>query len=296
MAQASAQRRRHPSRRAPRGYHGRTAPCTHGPLLPPHPLHGTPRPPSERSGFAPLLAIPDPSGRIVSAHRGGPGVSFGRRLKFLRRREGLPIGKVADQVGLPRELLRDMEAGRRPPTPEVVHTLAAHFRVKPSYFEPRDRRPSPPADLPVKHPRASASGRWRKRRPSPRVTISIDDFAYFRDADGAANSAATQSPSEPSAAQRSVADRAPDPAPHRPDTALPLGAPPGGRRRTTAASSPVASPPPPTETDGTDLEAALQAAAPKALLCAIARALVAGGVCSERQLLDALARFGTGPA
>ncbi len=107
-------------------------------------------------------------------------MSFGKRLKFLRRREGLPVGKIAERVGLPKELLRDMEAGRRAPTRDVIHTLAAYFDVKPSYFEPRERRPPQRPEPPARRPRAAASGRWRKRRART-LDLSADDFAYFRE-------------------------------------------------------------------------------------------------------------------
>jgi transcriptional regulator with XRE-family HTH domain len=215
-------------------------------------------------------------------------VSFGRRLKFLRRRDGLPVGKVAEKVGLPKELLRDMEAGRRAPTRDVIHLLATHFDVKPVYFEAEEPR-HPPQPLPTaQHPQTTTSDRSRSRRRRLRRDLSARDFSFFQDgareAAHAPSDAINESgPFRPAKGMASPTDRA---APRLAQAHSPAAPRNAATAPTTAQKRPL----PPAHAQDT-LTRLLRDADPRSLLRALIEAMVRNGLCSADDIADALERY-----
>lgn len=225
-------------------------------------------------------------------------MGFGRRLKFLRQQASVPLAKLAAAIGVDRELLRDMEAERKPPAEHVVASLARYFDVKPEYFTApeRDRRPE-------QQPHAAAPRSAGRTEHGLRAS----DFAYFSESPPVEDAGlVTLGPAPPSGStrRRAVAMAVSDPAAASDRSARVAPSAGGGSRPAVPAtgapprpaSAAAGAPPsaPPTAAPApcpTDLAQLIRGASSRALLCAIAEVLVTSGACTAAELAEAVRRY-----
>jgi transcriptional regulator with XRE-family HTH domain len=110
-----------------------------------------------------------------------------RKLKFLRERDNVTLARVATALGLEKEYLREVEAGRQEPTEQAIFLLAEFFKVKPEYFGAGGRDGEKPGSAVAA---GTASGRSERRvrggdessRSGGRSgSMDFGDFTYFRE-------------------------------------------------------------------------------------------------------------------
>ncbi|MEU6720679.1 helix-turn-helix transcriptional regulator [Nonomuraea sp. NPDC046802] len=61
-------------------------------------------------------------------------ITFGQRLRHLRREHNVSQGKLARELGLSGSYISFLESGTRQPSAMVLHRLAAYFDVEPVYL------------------------------------------------------------------------------------------------------------------------------------------------------------------
>lgn len=116
---------------------------------------------------------------------------FRRKLKFLRDRDQVTLTRLATALGLEKDYLRDVEAGRQEPSSQAIWLMAEFFKVKPDYFKTSDDKEAKAP--PLEKPGASA-GRGAAKGAPGKAPGSLDfgDFAFFKEqkAEGGAKAAA----------------------------------------------------------------------------------------------------------
>jgi transcriptional regulator with XRE-family HTH domain len=107
----------------------------------------------------------------------------GRKLKFLRDRDQVTLGRLATAIGLEKDFLRDVEAGRVEATEPTLRLFADYFKVKPEYFTEKGERSD----------RAPKPDETQRMAPgAKRGSFDFGDFAYFKKEQAGAESAAAK--------------------------------------------------------------------------------------------------------
>jgi transcriptional regulator with XRE-family HTH domain len=109
-----------------------------------------------------------------------------KRLKFLRERDRVTITRLASAIGIDKETLRDIEAGRQEPTEQAIWLIASFFDVKPEYLtggpQPGGRKPDPDRAPPAAPEKGRAAERPEKAAATgKRSDLDFSEFGYFED-------------------------------------------------------------------------------------------------------------------